>query len=199
MGTPLADHHPLDGCAAYRAGQPGTAVGAKMILKVAAAVHPIDGRAVALNTGLQHAADGRQQIACLRYAQVSGILQRVQARQVQVEVARRTVLQRQGFQQLKGLAGALDKAALGLPLAPLGVGRGAPAVILGHVALALPYVILVVSARLATFERALEEAARNHTGVCVLDGGMVDKPMELRARTTLAKAEAAGIKVGGSK
>ena len=46
---------------------------------------------------------------------------------------------------------------------------------------------------------ALEEAARNHTGVCVLDGGMVDKPMELRARTTLAKAEAAGIKVGGSK
>ena len=46
---------------------------------------------------------------------------------------------------------------------------------------------------------ALEEAARNHTGVCVLDGGMVDKPMELRARTTIAKAEAAGIKVGGAK
>ena len=41
---------------------------------------------------------------------------------------------------------------------------------------------------------ALEEAARNHTGVCTLDGGMVDKPMELRARTTLAKARAAGIK-----
>lgn len=45
---------------------------------------------------------------------------------------------------------------------------------------------------------ALEEAARNHTGVCVLDGGMVDKPMELRARATLAKAEAAGIKIGGA-
>lgn len=45
---------------------------------------------------------------------------------------------------------------------------------------------------------ALEEAARNHTGVCTLDGGMVDKPMELRARTTLAKAAAAGIKVGGT-
>ena len=45
---------------------------------------------------------------------------------------------------------------------------------------------------------ALEEAARNHTGVCTLDGGMVDKPMELRARTTLAKARAAGIiKTGG--
>lgn len=43
---------------------------------------------------------------------------------------------------------------------------------------------------------ALEEAARNHTGVCTLDGGMVDKPMELRARSTLAKAEAAGIKTG---
>jgi len=45
---------------------------------------------------------------------------------------------------------------------------------------------------------ALEEAARNHTGVCVLDGGMVDKPMELRARTTLAKAEATGILIGGA-
>ena len=45
---------------------------------------------------------------------------------------------------------------------------------------------------------AMEEAARNHTGVCTLDGGMVDKPMELRARTTLAKARAAGIiKTGG--
>lgn len=43
---------------------------------------------------------------------------------------------------------------------------------------------------------ALEEAARNHTGVCTLDGGMVDKPMELRARSTLAKAEAAGVKTG---
>lgn len=43
----------------------------------------------------------------------------------------------------------------------------------------------------------LEEAARNHTGVCVLDGGMVDKPMELRARAVLAKAKAAGIKTGG--
>lgn len=43
---------------------------------------------------------------------------------------------------------------------------------------------------------ALDEAAKNHTGVCTLDGGMVDKPMELRARSTLAKAEAAGIKTG---
>lgn len=43
---------------------------------------------------------------------------------------------------------------------------------------------------------ALAEAAKNHTGVCTLDGGMVDKPMEVRARNILAKAEAAGIKVG---
>ena len=42
---------------------------------------------------------------------------------------------------------------------------------------------------------ALEEASRNHTGVCTLDGSMVDKPMELRARAVLAKAEAAGIKM----
>lgn len=43
----------------------------------------------------------------------------------------------------------------------VGIGRGTPAVILGHVALALPYVIVVVSARLATFDRQLEEAARS--------------------------------------
>jgi spermidine/putrescine transport system permease protein len=43
----------------------------------------------------------------------------------------------------------------------VGIGRGTPAVILGHVALALPYVIVVVSARLATLDPALEEAARS--------------------------------------
>ncbi|WP_373504550.1 ABC transporter permease [Aestuariivirga sp.] len=43
----------------------------------------------------------------------------------------------------------------------VGIGRGTPAVILGHVALALPYVIVVVSARLQTFDRQLEEAARS--------------------------------------
>ena len=42
---------------------------------------------------------------------------------------------------------------------------------------------------------ALEEAARNNTGVCTLDGSMIDMPMERRAYTTLAKAKAAGIKV----
>ncbi|WP_099826061.1 ABC transporter permease [Oceaniglobus indicus] len=43
----------------------------------------------------------------------------------------------------------------------VGIGRGTPAVIIGHVALALPYVIVVVTARLATFDRTLEEAARS--------------------------------------
>ena len=43
----------------------------------------------------------------------------------------------------------------------VGIGRGAPAVILGHVALALPYVIVVVLARLQTFDVQLEEAARS--------------------------------------
>lgn len=43
----------------------------------------------------------------------------------------------------------------------VGIGRGAPAVILGHVALALPYVIVVVLARLQTFDLQLEEAARS--------------------------------------
>ena len=43
----------------------------------------------------------------------------------------------------------------------VGIGRGTPAVILGHVALALPYVIVVVSAGLQTFDVQLEEAARS--------------------------------------
>ncbi|EEB82817.1 ABC transporter permease [Roseobacter sp. GAI101] len=43
----------------------------------------------------------------------------------------------------------------------IGLGRGTPSVIIGHVALAIPYVIVVVSARLATFDHTLEEAARS--------------------------------------
>lgn len=43
----------------------------------------------------------------------------------------------------------------------VGLGRGTPSVIIGHVALSLPYVIVVVSARLETFDRTLEEAARS--------------------------------------
>ena len=42
----------------------------------------------------------------------------------------------------------------------VGLGRGTPSVIIGHVALAIPYVIVVVSARLASFDVTLEEAAR---------------------------------------
>lgn len=43
----------------------------------------------------------------------------------------------------------------------VGIGRGLHAMVLGHVALALPYVIIVVGARLASFDPALEEAARS--------------------------------------
>lgn len=41
----------------------------------------------------------------------------------------------------------------------IGIGRGLHAMLLGHVALSLPYVIIVVGARLASFGTALEEAA----------------------------------------
>ncbi len=41
----------------------------------------------------------------------------------------------------------------------IGVGRGLHAMLLGHVALSLPYVIIVVGARLASFGPELEEAA----------------------------------------
>ncbi len=40
-----------------------------------------------------------------------------------------------------------------------GIGRGLHAILLGHVALSLPYVIVVVGARLQNFGPALEEAA----------------------------------------
>ena len=42
---------------------------------------------------------------------------------------------------------------------------------------------------------AVEEGKREHKGAVTLDGGMIDKPMELRARTTLAQAKAAGIEL----
>jgi spermidine/putrescine transport system permease protein len=41
----------------------------------------------------------------------------------------------------------------------VGIKRGLFAILLGHVALSLPYVIVVVGSRLATFPRAVEEAA----------------------------------------
>lgn len=44
---------------------------------------------------------------------------------------------------------------------------------------------------------ALEEGIRNNTGVVVVDGSMVDKPVEIRARTVLAQAAAAGMLEGG--
>lgn len=43
----------------------------------------------------------------------------------------------------------------------IGMGRGLHAMVLGHVALAMPYVIIVVSARLKSFDLTLEEAARS--------------------------------------
>lgn len=44
---------------------------------------------------------------------------------------------------------------------------------------------------------AIEEGKKRKKGAVTLDGGMVDKPMELRALTTLAQAQAAGISVEG--
>jgi spermidine/putrescine transport system permease protein len=41
----------------------------------------------------------------------------------------------------------------------VGIKRGLPAMLLGHVALSLPYVIVVVGARLSSFANTLEEAA----------------------------------------
>ena len=42
---------------------------------------------------------------------------------------------------------------------------------------------------------AVEQGKRSGKGAVTLDGSMIDKPIEMRARTTLAQAEAAGIKL----
>ena len=42
---------------------------------------------------------------------------------------------------------------------------------------------------------AVAEGEKAGKGAVTLDGGMIDKPMELRAQTTLAQARAAGINV----
>jgi len=55
---------------------------------------------------------------------------------------------------------ALFRPAMLIFFFGIGLGRGTPSVIIGHVALALPYVVVVVSARLSTFDPTLEEAAR---------------------------------------
>jgi citrate lyase subunit beta/citryl-CoA lyase len=43
----------------------------------------------------------------------------------------------------------------------------------------------------------VEEGKKLNKGAITLDGSMIDKPMELRALTTLEQAKAAGIKIGG--
>lgn len=45
---------------------------------------------------------------------------------------------------------------------------------------------------------AVEQGKRAGKGAVTLDGGMIDKPMELRALTTLAQAKAAGIDTEGT-
>ena len=45
--------------------------------------------------------------------------------------------------------------------------------------------------------KAVEDGKQAGKGAVTLDGGMIDKPMELRAMTTLAQAKAAGINVEG--
>lgn len=45
--------------------------------------------------------------------------------------------------------------------------------------------------------KAVEDGKREGRGAVTLDGGMIDKPIELRALTTIAQAKAAGIHVEG--
>ena len=78
----------------------------------------------------------------------------------------------------------------------------------GHIEVAKAYVTIIPSLRGAqgAISKELDPAAASAgesagkkagKGAVTLDGGMIDKPMELRARTTLAQAEAAGINVEG--
>ncbi len=68
----------------------------------------------------------------------------------------------------------------------VGLGRGSVSVIIGHVALALPYVIVVVTARLKTFDPTLEDAARS----------LGATPWQITRRVTLPWI-ASGVIAGG--
>jgi len=80
MRPTLTHHQPLDGCSAYRARFPCSAVYGEVVLKIAAPVYPIDARAVARNALLQRPADGLQQVSRLFCAQIPRVGQRVQFR-----------------------------------------------------------------------------------------------------------------------
>lgn len=45
--------------------------------------------------------------------------------------------------------------------------------------------------------RAVEEGKKAGRGAVALDGEMIDKPIELRALTTIAQAKASGINIEG--
>jgi len=51
------------------------------------------------------------------------------------------------------------------------------------------------SAAQSVFWRGWRKGRREAKGVVTLDGSMLDKPMELRARATIRKARAAGMMV----
>ena len=57
----LPHHQSLDWGAAVRAGAARAPINAEMILKVAAAVHPVDGRAIAPDAIAKHLPDGGEQ------------------------------------------------------------------------------------------------------------------------------------------
>src|SRR5574340_271296 len=62
IGPPLPDNGFDNRGAAGGAGLPGAAVNTKIILEIAAAVHPIDAGAVALDPFLQDTADGKPEV-----------------------------------------------------------------------------------------------------------------------------------------
>lgn len=57
MGSTLAYEYPLDKCPALRAGLPGALVNTEIVLKIAAAVDPIDAGPIAADAFIQGFAD----------------------------------------------------------------------------------------------------------------------------------------------
>jgi len=72
VGAALADDKPLDGCAALRARLASTLVDAEIILKITAAVNPVDAGALAVNALLQDLADATPQALGLGVIQCIG-------------------------------------------------------------------------------------------------------------------------------
>ena len=106
MRAALPNHHPLHRMAAGGTGLARSPVHLKMILKPAAAVHPVDAGAVVLNARGEHRPNGGPQARGLGRGERIGAAQGMNARPVQgliginiAQASQKGLVEQQGFDQ----------------------------------------------------------------------------------------------------